>query len=71
MANIAETRSFEEYIDFLRESMDNLFDYWSKSGYYHPQVKQIHEALHDEDPFIVYGATIAASLLLEDNSIYH
>ncbi|MFO1257083.1 MAG: hypothetical protein U1E78_01465 [Gammaproteobacteria bacterium] len=69
--SMINNQSFLAYVDFLRESLDNLSDYWSKSGFYHPQIRQITEALHDDDPFILYGATIAASILLEDQSIYH
>ena len=71
MIEIFLNHSFEDYIHYLRDAICTLSDYWVQSGQYHPQIKQIEDALHDEDPFILYGATIAASLLLEDRSIYH
>lgn len=64
-------RSFNEYLTFLRESIENLAEYWEKIGHDNPHIKDITAGLNHSDPFIIYKASIAATLLLEDRSIYH
>jgi len=64
-------RSFNEYLSFLRESIQNLADYWNSIGHEDPRIKDIFAGLHHQDPFIIYKASIAATLLLEDRSLYH
>lgn len=64
-------QSFNDYLHFLRESIDYLAEYWQKIGYDNPHIKDISAGLNHTDPFILYKASIAASLLLEDRSIYH
>ena len=66
-----EQHSFNEYLHFLRESIQNLEEYWQKIGHRNPHIKDIHAGLNHIDPFIIYKASIAATLLLEDRSIYH
>jgi len=65
------TLSFGEYLVFLKDSIRNLSEYWQKIGHNHPHIKDINVGLHHADPFILYRASIAASLLLEDQLIYH
>lgn len=65
------SKSFGEYIIFLRESLKMLAEYWEKIGRRHPYVNDIREGLDHKDPFILYKATLAATLLLEDKRIYH
>ncbi len=64
-------KSFNEYLIFLRESIDNLAKYWQIIGHDNPYIKDINAGLNHVDPFIIYKASIAASMLLEDRSIYH
>ena len=68
---LAKQQSFNEYLYFLRESMDNLSDYWHKVGHFNPHIKGIRKALHHNDPFIIYKASIAATIMLAEKSIYH
>ena len=63
--------SFNDYLLFLRESIQNLAEYWQKIGHDNPHIKDINAGLNHSDPFIIYKASIAATLLLEDRSIYH
>lgn len=63
--------SFNEYLSFLRESIQNLREYWQKTGHPNPHIRDISVGLNHEDPFIIYKASIAATLLLADQSIYH
>ncbi len=65
------TTSFNEYLTFLRDSIKNLSEYWQKIGHSNPYIKDICVGLNHQDPFIIYKASIAATLLLEDQSIYH
>lgn len=62
---------YGEYIEFLRENLVNLVEYRERTGTIDPDVVQIKEDLFDEDPFVVFTASIAASMLLADKSIYH
>lgn len=64
-------QSFNEYIIFLRETLSFLSQYWEKIGRKHPYIEDIQDGLNHSDPFILYKASIAASLLLEDKRIYH
>lgn len=64
-------KSFHDYLLFLRESIECLAEYWQTIGRHHPHIKDIFAGLHHKDPFIIYRASIAATLLLEDRSIYH
>lgn len=63
--------SFNEYLTFLRESIENLAEYWQKTGHVNPHIQDIFAGLNHKDPFVIYKASIAATLLLEDRSIYH
>ena len=68
---IEKQQSFNDYLYFLRESMDNLSDYWHKVGHFNPYIKDIRKALHHVDPFVMYRASIAATAMLSEKSIYH
>lgn len=62
---------FEDYIKFLRENFVNLVEYRERTGTLDPSVLKIKEDLFDDDPFIVFNATLAATIVLSDKSIYH
>lgn len=66
-----KNKSFNEYLIFLRESIENLAEYWQIIGHDNPHIKDINAGLNHVDPFIIYKASIAATMLLEDRSIYH
>lgn len=68
---IEKQQSFNEYLFFLRETIDNLSDYWRKVGHFNPHIKDIKKALHHADPFVMYKASIAATVMLSEKSIYH
>lgn len=64
-------QSFGDYLVFLRESIKNLSDYWQLIGRKNRHIEDIRAGLNHKDPFIIYKATMAATALLEDKSIYH
>lgn len=63
--------SFNDYLHFLRESIAYLAEYWQKIGHENPHIDDISEGLNHNDPFVIYKASIAATLLLENRLIYH
>lgn len=68
---LRHSKSFNDYIVFLKDAISILSEYWDKIGRRHPYIKDIQDGLNHSDPFIIYKACIAASLLLEDRRIYH
>jgi len=62
---------FEEYIKHLRENFVNLVEYRERTGTLEANVLQIKEALFNDDPFIVFSASLVATVVLADKSIYH
>lgn len=62
---------FEEYIKHLRESFVNLVEYRERTGTLETNVVQIKDALFNEDPFVVFSASVAATVVLADKYIYH
>lgn len=62
---------FDEYLDYLRESIDGLWTYFDNIGHDDPNISRIKLALNNPDPFVVYRASLAATVLLSDKSIYH
>jgi hypothetical protein len=63
--------SFQEYIVLLRENVTNLVQYREKTGTLEPSLLKIRNDLFSEDPFVVFGASMAASVMLADQTIYH
>ena len=63
--------NFNDYLTYLRESVGELALYWQKIGKDNPHIKDITAGLNHQDPFIIYKASIAATMLLGDRSIYH
>lgn len=66
-----DQQRFEDYIEYLRENVSTLVEYREMTGTVDPNVLQIKEDLFNEDPFVVFSASIAATILLADKSIYH
>jgi hypothetical protein len=65
------SHKFAEYIEFLRETIVNLAEYRERTGTIDANVLQVKDDLFDEDPFVVFTASIAATVILADKSIYH
>ncbi|MEI8296369.1 MAG: hypothetical protein WCG04_07640 [Alphaproteobacteria bacterium] len=64
-------QTFNDYLAFLRESLGLLSSYWQIIGHEDPHIHQICRGLEHPDPFVMYHASIAATVLLNDKSIYH
>ena len=64
-------KTFNEYLSFLRETVAHLSDYWAQTGNHHFNIDNIQKDLNDTDPFVLYSASIAATVLLADHIIYH
>lgn len=62
---------FEDYIQFLREHFDNLVLYRERTGTSEPELRQLREDLFDEDPFVVFSASLLASVEFADKTLYH
>ena len=60
-----------KHIDFLRNNFSYLVDYKAKTGQLYPIFKMVQKDLFDKDPFIVYGASIIATLAFADQNLYH
>jgi hypothetical protein len=59
------------HIEFLRDHFSNLVEYKTKTGKLHPVFTLIQKDLFNEDPFIVYGASLIAALAFADQNLYH
>ena len=67
-----ERRSFEGYIEFLRENFTNLVEYRELTGgMVEPKLNQAKEDLFDDDPFVVFGASLVATIAFADKNLYH
>ncbi|MFM8454459.1 MAG: hypothetical protein ACKOAD_05815 [Gammaproteobacteria bacterium] len=66
-------QSFEKYIELLKEDFNNLVQYREKTGSVRSSMPLalIQKALEDDDPFVVFDASLLASELLADQSLYH
>lgn len=64
-------KQFGDYINFLRENFGNLVQYKALTGNSSSELSKIEEDLFDEDPFVVFGASIIATAEFADNKIYH
>jgi len=62
---------FGEYISFLRENITNLVEYKQLTGSFDPELGQVEKDLFNEDPFVVFGATLEATLAFSDKRLYH
>lgn len=62
---------FGDYIEYLRENLVNLVEYRERTGTLDSNVLQVKEDLFDDDPFVVFTASIAATVILADKTLYH
>jgi hypothetical protein len=63
---------FQEYINFLRENFVNLVEYRElTTGTVEPKLIQAKEDLFNDDPFIVFGASLIATVAFADKNLYH
>ena len=63
--------SFKEYIEFLRQNLGNVIEYQECTGTLEPALVKINDDLFNEDPFIVFGASIQATKAFADKKLYH
>lgn len=64
-------RRFEKYIEFLRENFGNLVEYRELTGQIEPKLMQVKADLFNEDPFVVFGASLLATAAFSDKNLYH
>jgi hypothetical protein len=65
---------FDEYIEYLKESFVDLVEYRERTGTLeaNPKIVDIKEALFNKDPFIVFSASVAATVVLAtDSTLFH
>ena len=63
--------NYDEFILFLRENFSDIVEYRELTGTLQPGIAKIVLDLGDEDPFVVFGASIAAAAVLGDKNLYH
>jgi len=66
-----EHKQFGEYIEFLRNNFGNLVEYKELAGTPSHNLTKVKTDLFHEDPFVVYGASIAATAEFANSNIYH
>jgi len=55
----------------LRDLMKHITEYWHKSGKYYQRSRKVLQDLNHPDPFVVYEASVSASLILKDTLLFH
>ena len=65
------SKNFDEYVTFLKENFNDVIEYRERTGTFEPNLIQIGDDLFNEDPFVAFGATVAASIVLHDKALYH
>lgn len=68
---IKNSKKFEEYVKFLRDNIGNLVEYRELTGNFEPGLAKVKNDLFDEDPFVVFGATLLATAAFADKKLYH
>jgi len=66
-----QQRRYQDYIHFLRENFGNLVKYKEATGTLEPRLCKVKKDLFDADPFVVFGATLAATAAFAEKNIYH
>lgn len=69
--NFNESNYYLNHIEFLRNHFSYLVDYKTQIGQLHPIFKMVQKDLFDDDPFVVYGASLIATLAFADHNLYH
>ncbi len=69
--NFNKSNYYLNHIEFLRSNFSYLVDYKTQIGQLHPIFKLVQKDLFDEDPFVVYGASLIATLAFADQNLYH
>ncbi len=62
---------FGEYIDFLRDNLINLIQYKESTGTFDPNLLQLKHDLFNQDPFVVIGASVRATRVFAEKTLYH
>ena len=63
--------AYLEQIDFLRDHFSTLVEYYEQQGSRIMPLRAIEDGLFDQDPFVVYGASLLAAAFLSDERLYH
>lgn len=69
--DFSKTDNYLSHIEFLRNNFSYLVDYKTQVGQLQPILKMVLEDLFNEDPFIVYSASLIATLAFADQNLYH
>lgn len=69
--NEQDQNGFQDYIDFLRENFINLVEYRELTGTLEPKLTKASQDLFDEDPFVVFNASLVATVAFADKNLYH
>ena len=62
---------YANHIEFLRNNFSYLVDYKNQVGQLNPVFQLVQQDLFDKDPFVVYGASLIATLAFADKTLYH
>jgi hypothetical protein len=67
--------NFEDYIAFLRENFGNLVEYLEQAELVGQsslaELMQINQDLFNQDPFIMFDASMQASQAFANSAYYH
>lgn len=66
-----QQRRYQDYIQFLRENFGNLVRYKEITGTMEPSLARVKKDLFDEDPFVVFGASLIATAAFAEKNLYH
>ena len=65
------TKNFGDYIQFLRDNFSNLITYKHLAHGFSEDLERVNTDLFDDDPFVVYDASIAATAEFANSKLYH
>ena len=63
--------NYSEHINFLKDSLGHMTEFASHLGLNPRRLRRILKDLSHQDPFVVYQASIAAAILLDEKTQYH
>jgi len=69
------TSNFADYIAFLRENFGNLVEYLEQAELIGPsslaELVRINQDLFNQDPFVMFDASMQASKAFANSAYYH